>query len=115
MPVINYPEKKKIKIWEGINGAVYHSAHITCGHIDLDEGVELPEHQHINEQWTHLIEGELQITMLGETVVLKPGMCVYIPSDVPHSGKALTRCKAIDVFSPPRLDWMELERTQHGG
>jgi quercetin dioxygenase-like cupin family protein len=114
MPVINFDTKKKIKIWEGITGAVYHSDKITCGHILLDEGVELPEHKHIYEQWTHLIAGELLLVIGGEKVILKPGMCAYIPSDVLHSGKALKMCKAIDVFSPPRQDWVELERNQLG-
>lgn len=114
MPFINYPNKPKVKIWEGIYGQVHHSNTITCGHISIAAGIQLPEHQHIHEQWSHLLQGEMEFTVGGETRIIKAGETAYIPSNVPHSAKTITDCKLIDVFSPVREDWIELENKQLG-
>lgn len=112
MPFINYPAKKKLKIWDGIYGQIHHSAQMTCGHMTIAAGVALPEHQHPHEQWSHLLEGEMEFTIGGETRIMKGGETAFIPGNVPHSGRTLTNCKLIDVFSPPREDWQELEKKQ---
>ena len=115
MPFINFKHGRKVQIWDGISGTLHHSDQITCGYILLTEGVELPEHHHEQEQWTHVIEGSLEFRIGQETMVLTPGMCAYIPSNVPHSGKALTACTAIDVFNPVREDFKKLESDQFSG
>ena len=115
MPFLNFKEGRRVRIWEGINGTLHHSDHLTCGYIILDEGVLLPEHQHVQEQWTHVIEGTLEFRIGNETKVLTPGMCAYIPSIIPHAGKAITACTAIDVFNPVREDFKSLEADQFSG
>lgn len=114
MPFINYPAKPKIKIWEGIYGQIHHSEKLTCAHISIAGGVVLPEHQHPHEQWSHLLEGEMEFTVGGETKTITAGETAYIPGHVPHSGKTITACKLIDIFSPVREDWIELEKKQIG-
>jgi len=115
MPFIDYNSRKKVRIWEGINGALHHSNQITCGLIELGAGVELPEHHHVHEQWSHVIEGELEFRIGEETRVLRPGMCAFIPSSVPHAGRAITFCRVIDVFNPVREDFKALEAAQASG
>ena len=110
MPFLNFNTKNKVKIWDGINGALFHSDKLTIGHMIIDKGTPLPEHQHPHEQWLNLIEGELELTVGGETKILLPGMGAYIPSNTPHSGKAITECKVIDVFYPVREDFVALEK-----
>ncbi|HUS03277.1 MAG TPA: cupin domain-containing protein [Chitinophagaceae bacterium] len=110
MSFLNFNTKNRVKIWEGINGALFHSDKITIGHMIIDNGTPLPEHSHPHEQWLNVIEGELELTVGDETQVLHPGMSAYIPSNVSHSGKALTECKVIDVFSPVREDFVALEK-----
>ncbi|MDD5570994.1 MAG: cupin domain-containing protein [Bacteroidales bacterium] len=110
MSYIDFKSKKKVKIFEGINGSLSHSDNITFGHITLEKGVNLPEHKHVHEQWTHVIEGKLLFIVGGEEKILTPGMAAYIPSNVPHSGKAITGCKVIDCFTPVRDDFIELEK-----
>ena len=51
----------------------------------------------------------MEFTVSDETILMKPGMTAYIPSNVPHAAKAITECKVIDVFIPPREDFIELE------
>ena len=60
MPYIDYKSKPKTKIWDGIYGQIHHSNTITCAHITIEAGVALPEHHHIHEQWSHLLEGEME-------------------------------------------------------
>ncbi len=103
--LVDYTKNRRQKIWEGITGAVHHSEHMTIGHITIEDGVELPTHQHVNEQWSNVIEGVFEFKIGNEIHILTSGMSVYIPPNMPHSGKALSMCKIIDCFHPPREDW----------
>jgi len=114
MPFIDYNNKPKIKIWDNIYGQMHHSDKMTCAYITVAAGVELPEHHHVHEQWTHLLEGELEFVVGGEKRRMKAGETAHMPSNVPHSGKTITACKLMDVFSPVREDWIELEKKQLG-
>ena len=109
MSSIDFNEISHLKIWDGIHGALFHSDQITCGHITLEQGAALPEHQHHNEQWTHVLEGRLRFTMGGESKTLEPGMTAHIPCNIPHSAMALTKCRVIDVFMPVREDFKTLD------
>ena len=109
MPFIDYNTRKRIQIWDGVSGPVYHSEKSTIGHFTLEAGIDLPSHSHPHEQWANLVEGEMEFTVSDETILMKPGMTAYIPSNVPHAAKAITECKVIDVFIPPREDFIELE------
>jgi quercetin dioxygenase-like cupin family protein len=62
-------------------------------------------HQHIHEQTTYIVEGQLDMVIGGEACSLTPGMFHVIPSNVPHSAMAIKNCKVIDVFSPAREDY----------
>jgi quercetin dioxygenase-like cupin family protein len=70
----------------------------------------MPVHSHPHEQWSHVLEGELEFDIDGEKMLLTPGMTAYIPSNAPHSAVAHTQCKVIDCFTPPRQDFIELEK-----
>jgi len=96
------PSKELVK---GIRARFVHTDSITLGYVSLDEGAELPEHSHIHDQTTQILEGELEMTIGGKTTVLKPGMVAVIPSNVKHSAKALTACKLNDTFCPVREDY----------
>lgn len=110
MPKIDYLQMPLQQIWPGITGAIYHSEKATIGHIYIENGIQLPTHHHVHEQWSHVIEGRFEFTLGDEVVVVNPGESVYIPSNLPHSGRALTACKIIDCFVPPREDWKDLPR-----
>ena len=112
MAFIDFNNSPILKIWDGIEGPVYHSEKATFGHFTLKVGALLPEHSHPHEQWTHIIEGELEFNVDGEIKRLTPGMSVYIPSNAPHSAKVITPCKVIDCFVPPREDFKDLAREQ---
>ncbi len=93
------------EIIPGFHGKFVHSPHITLAHWNIEAGSSLPEHSHPHEQITTVLEGTLELTAEGKTHILTPGSVAAIPSDVPHSGKAVTNCRVIDVFYPRREDY----------
>jgi len=101
---IDHNELPKRELFPGISATIVHSEQITASRVSLDKGAILPEHSHPNEQWTHIISGELELKVGGETRILTPGMTAFIPSNVPHSGKASVACEVIDIFNPARTD-----------
>lgn len=110
MPFINFNSKKKLNIFEGISGSFAHSSQSTFGYVTLEKGVRAPEHNHIHEQWTHVLSGELEFTLGSEVMKLTSGMSAFIPSNVPHSAYAITECKVMDCFAPAREDFIALEK-----
>lgn len=96
------PEKE---LFKGFNARLLHTENMTLSYIRIDAGSELPEHHHPQEQITNIIAGELEMTIEGETQVCRPGSTVLIPANAPHSGRALTDCIALDIFSPVREDY----------
>jgi quercetin dioxygenase-like cupin family protein len=88
----------------GFTARLIHTREMTVAYVSIKAGSILPEHFHINEQVTNMIEGELEMTVGGETRICEKGTLVTIPSNVPHSAVALTDCQVIDVFTPPRTD-----------
>lgn len=97
-------------MFDGINGAMFHSDNITFAHVTSDKDAVVIEHKHIHEQWTHIIEGEMLFTIEGETKLLTRGKAAFMPSNAVHSAKAITECKVIDCFLPVREDFVEMEK-----
>ena len=93
------------EIAKGFMARFVHTESFTLSFVDVVAGAELPEHAHVHEQTSQVIEGEFEMVIGGKTVLLKPGSVVVIPSNVPHSGRALTDCKIQDVFCPVREDY----------
>lgn len=96
------PEKE---IVPGFFGKMIHTDGVTVAHFRILAGSILPEHHHIHEQVTNVISGELEMTIGGETHVCKAGESAAIPSNVVHSGRALTDCYVVDIFRPARDDY----------
>lgn len=75
-------------------------------------GTVFPLHKHEAEQVLIILEGTEEHIVGGERFLLKAGdVCIH-PSNVVHGGKTSTGFRAIDVFLPPREDYLELMR-QH--
>ncbi|MDH3205183.1 MAG: cupin domain-containing protein [Gemmatimonadota bacterium] len=81
--------------------------------VYLDQGAVVPWHSHENEQLTWILSGSLRF-MVGEEgsddvldVVVSAGEVLFIPSNVPHRAEALEDTVDVDIFSPPRQDWLQ--------
>ncbi|MGD1947485.1 MAG: cupin domain-containing protein [Croceivirga sp.] len=93
------------EIMPGYHGKLIHSATMSWVFWDVEKNAEVPEHYHHHEQIMHVVEGEFEFTLDGEKSTYYPGDVVIIPSNVPHSGRALTPCKLMDIFSPVREEY----------
>ena len=89
----------------GLTGYYAHGANMTLGVVEIVAGSKLPEHKHVHEQITYILEGQLDMFIGGELCQLTAGMYYVIPSNVLHSAIAVTDCKVIDVFNPVREDY----------
>ncbi|MBL7749287.1 MAG: cupin domain-containing protein [Chitinophagaceae bacterium] len=89
----------------GLTGYYAHGKSMTLGLVEIKAGSNLPEHNHLHEQITYILEGELEMNIGGEQCLLTTGMYHVIPSNIPHSAMAKTDCKVIDVFNPVREDY----------
>ncbi len=89
----------------GITGYYAHGDNLTFGYVELKAGSSIPIHQHVHEQITYIIEGELDMVIGGEKCLLAAGMYHVIPSNTPHSAVVKTDCKVIDAFNPAREDY----------
>jgi quercetin dioxygenase-like cupin family protein len=104
-----WDKMEKEKVTDLISRRVVSGERAMLAHIYLEKGAVVPTHSHENEQITYLLEGALKF-WLGEEeeeMVLRAGEVLHIPSHVPHKAEALEDCVDVDVFSPPRQDWLD--------
>lgn len=105
MPFIEISTLEEKEIVSGFYGRFTHGEKMTASFWRVDAGAELPEHAHPHEQISMVVSGRFEMTLDGETRQLEAGMLVMIPSNVTHSGRALTACEMMDIFSPVREDY----------
>ena len=74
--------------------------------LRLRKGCIVPLHSHENEQITYILEGALKFSLQGKDIVVRAGEILVIPSNVPHSAEAIEDTVDLDVFCPPRADWI---------
>jgi quercetin dioxygenase-like cupin family protein len=74
--------------------------------VFLKKGAHVPEHHHHNEQVTYILEGALKFAIEGKEIVVCAGEVLCIPSNMPHEAWAMEDTLDLDVFNPPREDWL---------
>jgi len=79
---------------------------VMLARILLKKGAHVPLHHHYNEQVTYVLDGALQFAIDGKEVVVRSGEVLCIPPDMPHEAWALEDTVDLDVFNPPREDWL---------
>jgi quercetin dioxygenase-like cupin family protein len=79
---------------------------IMLARVFLKKGAHVPEHHHHNEQVTYILEGALKFAVDGKEIVVRAGEVLCIPSNMPHEAWALEDTLDLDVFTPPREDWL---------
>lgn len=79
---------------------------IMLARVLLRKGCIVPEHSHPNEQLTYILQGALKFWIDGKEIVVRPGEVLCIPSKMPHKAEALEDTVDLDIFSPPRADWI---------
>ncbi len=79
-------------------------------HVYLKKGAVVPMHAHDNEQITYVLEGALKFRIGDEgpqNLIVRSGEVLHLPSNVPHEAEALEDTLDVDVFTPPRQDWLD--------
>lgn len=79
-------------------------------HVFLKKGAIVPLHRHENEQLTYILEGALRFwigSKDGQEIVVRAGEVLFLPSNVPHKAEALEDTLDVDIFCPPRQDWLD--------
>jgi quercetin dioxygenase-like cupin family protein len=92
-------------------------ANMMLARVLLKKGAHVPMHSHHNEQITYILEGTLKFAIEGKEVTVRAGEVLCIPPHVPHEAFALEDTVDLDVFNPPRQDWIDRDdaylRSEH--
>jgi quercetin dioxygenase-like cupin family protein len=98
------------KVTDVIDRKIINGERMMLTHVYLKKGSVVPMHQHDNEQLTYILDGALKFwigTEDAEPFVVRSGEVLVIPSQVPHKAEALEDTLDVDVFCPPRQDWLD--------
>jgi len=82
-------------------------ANTMVARLVLKKGAHVPLHHHMNEQISHVVEGALSFLLEGKEVAVRAGEILCIPPHVAHEVIALEDSVALDIFNPPRQDWID--------
>ena len=102
MPFVDTRKLDVIERKPGWHGRYFHTPSMTVAHYDFDAGSSIHEHLHPQEEVWQVIEGELEVTVAGETQIAGPGMAAIVLPNVKHSVRAITSGKAIVIDYPLR-------------
>ena len=94
---------------QGLSRKLITGERMMIAHVYFKSGEDVPRHSHENEQLTYILSGALRFWFGAndeQEVTVRAGEVVVIPSNLPHRAVALEDTLDVDVFSPPRQDWL---------
>jgi quercetin dioxygenase-like cupin family protein len=104
-----WEDMEKEKLSDLLDRRLITGDRMMLAHVYLKKGCVVPRHQHENEQLTYILNGALRF-WIGEDeskeVIVRAGEVLHIPSWVWHKAEAIEDTLDVDVFSPPRQDWI---------
>ena len=105
-----WTDMPKERVHASLDRRLVTGERMMLAHVYLKTGCIVPRHRHENEQITYILEGALHF-WIGEDesqeITLRAGEVLHIPSNVWHKAEALEDTLDVDVFDPPRQDWLE--------
>lgn len=105
--VYKWDDVEEETLKKGVRRKFVHGESAMIARFELAKGEIIPEHAHHNEQLSYIVSGALRFVLGGkDEVIVRGGEVLVIPSNLSHSAEILEDCVAIDVFSPPRQDWI---------
>ena len=105
-----WEDMPKERVTDLIDRRLITGDRMMLAHVYIRKGAVVPKHSHENEQLTYILEGALRFRIgedEAEEVVVGAGEVLHIPSNVPHMAEALEDTLDVDIFSPPRQDWLD--------
>ena len=106
-PVHRWDEIALEKVTEMISRKIVTGEREMLAQTYLKRGALVPMHAHESEQMTYVLQGALRFLVDGEEIIVKEGEVLHIPSHLPHKAEALEDTLDVDIFSPPRQDWLD--------
>ena len=103
---IKWNELEREKMNPMIDREMLNTQQLMLARVLMKKGAHVPRHQHHNEQITYILEGALKFQVDGKEIVVKAGEVLCIPPHMPHEAWALEDTVDLDVFTPPREDWI---------
>ena len=104
-----WDEVPREELHERLSRRVITGDQVMLAHVYLKKGCVVPKHSHQNEQFTYILEGALRF-LVGddgaEQIVVRAGEVLHLPGNVPHEAHALEDTLDVDIFYPPRADWL---------
>ena len=79
---------------------------VMLARVLLKKGCIVPLHSHVNEQLSYILEGALKFYIDGKEIVVRAGEVLTIPPNMPHKAEAMEDTIDLDIFNPPRADWI---------
>jgi quercetin dioxygenase-like cupin family protein len=104
-----WDDMPKEKVSDTLDRRLITGDRMMISHVYLKKGSIVPRHSHENEQITYILEGGLRFWIgedESEMIDVLAGEVLHIPSMVQHKAEALEDTLDVDVFSPPREDWL---------
>ena len=80
---------------------------VMLARVLMKKGCVVPLHSHVNEQISYILEGALKFFIDGKEIVVSSGEVLCIPPNMPHAAEALEDTVDLDIFNPPRQDWLD--------
>lgn len=105
-----WEDMPKESVTESLDRRLITAERMMLAHVYLKKGCVVPQHSHENEQLTYILEGALHFWIGedgSEEVTVRAGEVLVIPSHVLHKAEALEDTLDVDIFSPPRQDWLD--------
>ncbi|GAC1514183.1 MAG: hypothetical protein NVS1B4_01230 [Gemmatimonadaceae bacterium] len=105
-----WTDMPKERVTDQLSRRLVTGDRMMLAHVYLDKGCIVPRHSHENEQITYILEGALLFSIGADgadKITVSAGEVLHIPSNVPHQAEALEDTLDVDIFSPPRQDWLD--------
>ena len=105
-----WDDMEKERVTDMLDRRLITGDRMMLAHVYLKKGCIVPKHSHANEQISYILEGALLFKLgedQSEELIVKAGEVLHIPSNLPHQATALEDTLDVDVFSPPRQDWLD--------
>jgi quercetin dioxygenase-like cupin family protein len=100
----------KERLKQDLERRLISTERLMLAHVYLEQGCVVPQHSHENEQLTYILEGLLRFRLGGDesdVLDVAAGEVLHIPSNMPHAAEALETTLDVDIFCPPRQDWLD--------
>ena len=98
------------RVTDSLSRKLVTGQRLMVAHVYLDAGCVVPWHSHDNEQMTYVLTGSLRFRVGRDEaaeIVVSAGEVLHIPSGVPHGAVAMEDSVSVDIFDPPRQDWLD--------